>query len=58
MITRPSDESSSAYNSLAQADLVVLLRTLGILAMKSDLDYMPNLEEVLPCGGIADTGSR
>jgi hypothetical protein len=31
---------------------------LGILAMKSDLDYEPNQKEVIPWGGCADIQSE
>jgi hypothetical protein len=47
-----------AYGNLGQASAAKVVLKLGIVAMKSDLGYEPNLKEVIPCGGCADIQSE
>lgn len=47
-----------AYGNLEQAGAAEVVLKLGILAMKSDLDYEPNPKEVIPCGGCTDIQSE
>ena len=47
-----------AYGNLGQAGAAKVVLKQGILVMKSDLHYEPNLKEVIPCGGCADIQSE